>query len=318
MMGNIRRCWQAVVARDPQADGQFVYAVATTGVYCRPSCPTPTPLRRNVRFFANGSAAERAGFRECKRCRPTLDLSRTPHLGPIGRACAILRTSERPPPVATLAAAVGMSRFHFQRIFRQTLGITPGDYAREERLGRFVQRLEAGQPIGHAIYAAGYGSTSRAYERARETLGMTPAVRRAGGAGCRVRFAIAGCAMGYVLVAATGEGLCAIELGDTPAQLERRLRRQLPAAKIGRGDADLAAWVADLARRIELPPQALGLPRELRDTAFRARLRKALRQSLAGQAPSRRANVVWSDLGRAAFGTHRRRVAESAVAAGTG
>ncbi|MGH6945864.1 MAG: bifunctional transcriptional activator/DNA repair enzyme AdaA [Kiloniellales bacterium] len=312
MVGNIRQCWQAVVGRDPRADGQFVYAAVTTGIYCRPSCPTPTPLRRNVRFFADSMAAERAGFRECKRCRPTLDLARAPHLGAIGRACAILRTSERPPSVAALAAAVGMSRFHFQRVFRETLGITPGDYAKEERLGRFVQRLEAGQPVGHAIYAAGYGSTSRAYERARETLGMTPAVRRAGGAGCRVRFASAGCVMGQVLIAATGEGVCAIGLGDAPTELEQELRRQLPAAEIGRGDTDFAARVADVVRRVELP---LGLPPDVRGTAYRARLRKALRQSPALWSPGSGDGAFRSGSARAAIAAVR---PESAVAARAG
>ena len=193
----------------------------------------------------------------------------------VGKACAILSASERAPSLAALADAVGVSRFHFHRIFKEVLGTTPGEYAKAVRWRRLAESLAAGRPVTEAIYGAGYGSISRAYENAREVLGMTPAARRAGGAGIRVRFTVVEQGIRQVLVAATDEGVCAIEFGDDPAELEARLRRHLPAAVIERLDADAAARVAAAVRRAELPPLALGLPAEVRDVAFRARLRSA-------------------------------------------
>jgi AraC-like DNA-binding protein len=171
---------------------------------------------------------------------------------------------------------VGVSRFHFHRVFKEVLGTTPGAYFKAVRWRRLAQSLASGRTVTEAIYGAGYGSISRAYENAREVLGMTPAARRAGGAGTRVRFTVVEQGIRRVLVAATDEGVCAIEFGDDRAELEARLRRQLPAAVIERLDADAAAWVATAARRAELPPQALGLPADVRDVAIRARLRNLL------------------------------------------
>ena len=281
-------CWSAVAGRDAAADGHFVYAVVTTGIYCRPSCPTPTPLRRNVRFFSGTAAAEAAGFCACKRCRPTLVSPLAWHVAAVGKACAVLGARERAPSLATLAAAVGVSRFHFHRIFKEVLGTTPGEYAQAVRWRRLAESLEAGRPVAEAIYGAGYGSISRAYEKARQMLGMTPAERRAGGGGRSIRFAIAHSTMGPVLVAATDEGVCAIELGDDPAELAARLRSRLPAAMVvERHDADVAERIADAVRRSELPPQALGLPPEICDVAFRARLRKAIKPGLIAGLPRR-------------------------------
>ena len=231
-------CWSAVVSRDAAADGRFVYAVVTTGIYCRPSCPTPTPLRRNVRFFPDHAAAEAAGFYACKRCRPTLASPLAWHVAAVGKACAILSASERAPSLAAVADAVGVSRFHFHRVFKEVLGTTPGEYFKAVRWRRLAQSLASGRPVTEAIYGAGYGSISRAYENARKVLGMTPAARRAGGAGIRVRFTVVEQGIRQVLVAATDEGVCAIEFGDDPAELEARLRRHLPAAVIERLDAN--------------------------------------------------------------------------------
>jgi AraC family transcriptional regulator of adaptative response/methylated-DNA-[protein]-cysteine methyltransferase len=271
-------CWSAVESRDAAADGHFVYAVVTTGIYCRPSCPTPTPLRGNVRFLSDPAAAEAAGFCACKRCRPTLASPIAWHVAAVSKACAILSASERAPSLAAVADAVGVSRFHFHRVFKEVLGTTPGEYSKVVRWRRLAQSLAAGRPVTEAIYDAGYGSISRAYETARKALGMTPAARRAGGAGIRVWFTVVELGIRQVLVAATDEGLCAIEFCDDLAELEARLRRQLPAAVIERLDADATARVAAAARRAELPPQAFGLPVEPRDVAFRARLRSSLGQ----------------------------------------
>jgi AraC family transcriptional regulator, regulatory protein of adaptative response / methylated-DNA-[protein]-cysteine methyltransferase len=271
-------CWSAVVGRDAAADGRFVYAVVTTGIYCRPSCPTPTPLRRNVRFFSDPAAAEAAGFCACKRCRPTLASPLAWHIAAVGKSCAILSTSERAPSLAALADAAGISRFHFCRVFKEVLGTSPGEYFKAMRWQRLADGLAAGRAVTAAIYDAGYGSVSRAYESARRELGMTPAARRAGGAGTRVGYTVIERGDGVVLVATTDEGVCAIEFGDDAAKLEARLRRQLPAAAIERLDANAAAPVARAARRAELPLQALELPAEVREVAMRARLRSLLAQ----------------------------------------
>lgn len=279
-------CWSAVVRRDG-ADGRFVYAVVTTGIYCRPSCPTPTPLRRNVHFFSDPAAAEAAGFSPCKRCRPTAVSPLAWRVSAVAKACAILNASERAPALATVAEAVGISRFHFQRIFKEVLGTPPGEYFNTLRWWRLAQALASGRPVTEAIYAAGYGSISRAYENARKALGMTPAARRAGGAGTRVRFTVVEQSTRHVLVAASDDGVCAIELGDDPVDLEARLRRQLPAAAIGRLGPDTTARVAAAARRAELPPQAFGLPAEVREVALRARLRSFLEEVSSERPPGR-------------------------------
>jgi len=280
-------CWSAVVSRDPAADGCFVYAVISTGIYCWPSCPTPTPLRRNVRFFSDPAAAEASGFHACKRCRPTLASPFAGHVAAAGKACAILSASERTPSLAVVADAVGVSRFHFHRVFKEVLGTTPGEYFKAVRWRRLAQSLASGCTVTEAIYGAGYGSISRAYENARKVLGMTPAARRAGGAGIRVRFTVVEQGTRQVLVAATDEGVCAIEFGDDPAELEARLRRHLPAAVIERLDASTTARVATAVRRAELPPQALGLPADVREVAIRARLRRFLQQGLSTRPQSR-------------------------------
>lgn len=280
--------WRAVVDRDPAADGRFVYAVITTGIYCRPSCSTPTPLRRNVRFFADARAAEAAGFYACKRCRPTLTSPTAWRTAAVEKACSILRERERAPSLTALAAEVGISRFHFHRVFKGVLGITPGEYADAVRRQRLTEGLEAGRPVAEAVYGAGYGSLSRVYERVRHVLGMTPAARRAGGAGTRIRFTVALRRDGHVLVASTAEGVCAIEFGDDVAELERRLHRHLPAAVIEPHDAEVSARVADVARRTELPSEALGLPADVHEVALRARLKKSLRPVLIDTVPATR------------------------------
>jgi AraC family transcriptional regulator of adaptative response/methylated-DNA-[protein]-cysteine methyltransferase len=280
-------CWSAVASRDTAADRHFVYAVVTTGIYCRPSCPTPTPLRRNVRFFPDPAAAEASGFQACKRCRPTLTSPRAWHVAAVGKACALLSASERAPSLAAVADAVGVSRFHFQRVFKEVLGTTPGEYCKAVRRQRLAQGLASGRKVTEAIYGAGYGSISRGYASARKVLGMTPATRRAGGAGTRVRFAVVEEGTRQMLVAVTDEGLCAIEFGDDAAELAVRLRRHLPAAVIERLDANAAAQVATAARRAELPARAFGLPADVRDAAIRARLRTFLGQGTITQPQSR-------------------------------
>src|SRR6202047_1790229 len=182
-MLDLEQCWTAVENRDAGADGNFFYGVRTTGVYCRPGCASRRPLRNHIVFFETTAGAEAAGFRACKRCRPTDGSAASRHLAAIEKACALLRTSETMPSLAELADAAAISRFHFPRVFNQIPGVPPRDYARTHRLGRLGDKLDAGQPITAAIYATGFGSSSRAYEAAPAGFGMTPGARRRGGSG---------------------------------------------------------------------------------------------------------------------------------------
>src|SRR5437870_4249189 len=231
-MLDLEDCWSAVENRDAGADGSFFYGVRTTGVYCRPGCASRRPLRANTVFFETTAAAEAAGFRACKRCRPTDGSAASRHLAAIEKACALLRTGETMPSLGELADAAAISRFHFHRVFKQITGVTPRDYARSHRLGRLGEKLDAGQPIAASIYASGFGSSSRAYEAAPAGLGMTPGARRRGGDGQTIRFATVETPIGWALVAATERGICMTALGDNRENLLAALRQRFPAAEV--------------------------------------------------------------------------------------
>src|SRR5580700_1288616 len=207
-MLSAEKYWAAVVAHDATQDGRFFYSVKTTGVYCRPGCASRQPRRENVAFYETSAAAEAAGFRACKRCRPNERSSADRHVAAIGRACALIRARDEIPSLAELAAAAGISRFHFHRVFKQITGATPRDYARTHRLGRLADKLETGQPVTEAIYASGFGSSSRAYDSAAAGLGMTLGARRRGGIGQTIRFVTVETPIGWALVAATERGIC--------------------------------------------------------------------------------------------------------------
>lgn len=277
-MLNEQTCWNAVTGRDATADGQFVYAVKTTGVYCRPGCASRQPKRENVTFFESPAAAEAEGFRACKRCRPAESSAAARHLAAIEKACRLIRAADTPPSLDTLANAVGMSRFHFHRLFRQITGTTPREYARTWRLNRFADSLDAGRPVTEAIYEAGYGSGARAYAVSNSGLGMTPSARRNGGKGETVRFTTARSALGWVLVAATERGICATELGDEPDALVEHLRERFPAADLIEDQGDLRHWAERIVRFIAAPGQAPDLPLDIQGTAFQAQVWRALRE----------------------------------------
>src|SRR5258707_5081301 len=186
-MLNAEQCWAAVIAHDATQDGRFFYSVKTTGVYCRPGCASRQPRRENVAFHETTANAEAAGFRPCKRCRPNEGSLADRHVAAIDRACALIRASDSLPTLAELAQAAGISRFHFHRVFKQITGATPREWGKAHRLGRFADRLDAGDNVAKAIYAAGFGASSRAYEAAPSGLGMTPAARRHGGRGETIR-----------------------------------------------------------------------------------------------------------------------------------
>ena len=215
--------WEAVVARDASFEGQFYIAVKTTGIYCRPGCPARLPKRANVRFFDTREEAERAGFRPCKRCKPDQPSLGELHAGKIAQACRLIETADEAPKLDDLAEAVGLSPYHFHRIFKQALGVTPKAYATAHRAKRVREGLGKSGTVTEAIYDAGFNSNGRFYANASEVLGMTPTDFRSGGAGQAIRYAIGTCSLGPVLVAASEKGLCAICFGDEPDGLDARI-----------------------------------------------------------------------------------------------
>ncbi|MTJ80172.1 MAG: bifunctional DNA-binding transcriptional regulator/O6-methylguanine-DNA methyltransferase Ada [Telmatospirillum sp.] len=278
--------WTAVVGRDAGADGLFVYSVRTTGVYCRPSCPSRTAKRDNVRFHSGPEEAGALGFRPCKRCRPDRRLPLSPHGAAIVEACRIIEASEEPPSLESLAAAVGLSRFHFHRLFKEATGVTPKAYAVAHRSRRVREELAAGVPVTEAIYNAGFNSNGRFYAASHELLGMTPTAFRSGGAGELIRFAAGDCSLGSIVVAATAKGLCAILLGDDPDALIHDLEDRFPRAELVGGDPDFDRTVATVVAFVEAPGTGLDLPLDVRGTAFQQRVWKALRAIPAGTTAS--------------------------------
>jgi AraC family transcriptional regulator of adaptative response/methylated-DNA-[protein]-cysteine methyltransferase len=279
-------CWAALEKRDGAAAGRFFYGVRTTGVYCRPGCTSRLPLRRNTVFFETTAAAEQAGLRACKRCRPTEPSAASRHLTAIEKACALLRSSETTPSLGELADAACISRFHFHRVFKQITGVTPREYARSHQLGRLGERLDSGQPITASIYAAGFGSSSRAYEAAPAGLGMTPGTRRRGGSGETIRFVTVATPLGWALVAATERGICMTALGDDRGSLAAALRERFPRAELVVEDAGLKEWADRIVRFITAPEQNLDLPLDIRGTAFQARVWRALQKIPLGKTAS--------------------------------
>jgi len=271
------RHWQSVLARDAEAEGAFVYAVRTTGIYCRPTCPSRRPRREHVAFFPLPEAAEQAGFRACRRCHPEQATIRDPQIAVVQRVCrAIAANPEESPTLASLGAAVGLSPFHMQRTFKRVMGITPRQYADACRMDRLKGELRKGEAVTSALYGAGYGSPSRLYERAPAHLGMTPAVYRRGGAGMRIQYTVVPCPLGLLLVAATERGICAITLGDADDALADGLTREYPAAAIARDDSGLDSAVAAIIRHLHGQEPHLDLPLDLQATAFQWRVWEAL------------------------------------------
>lgn len=278
--------WQRVLARDAGADGSFVYAVRTTGVYCRPSCPARRAKPENVGFFPDPAAAEAAGFRPCRRCNPRGAGLAEANAALVTAACRLIEAAETPPSLDELAEAAGLSRFHFHRLFKAQTGLTPREYAGAHRAGRLRARLEDGDSVTGALYEAGFNSNSRFYETAGDMLGMAPSTYRKGGAGAEIRFALAQCALGALLVAQSRQGICAIALGDTPEALLHDFQDRFPAARLIGGDAEFEAVVARVVGFVEAPGIGLDLPLDIRGTAFQQRVWQALRQIPPGSTAS--------------------------------
>ncbi len=278
--------WAALRARDPEADGSFVYSVRTTGVYCRPSCGARPARPENVAFHATPADARTAGFRACLRCKPDEPSLVARQAAIVARLCRRLESDETPPTLEQLADDAQWSPYHLHRIFKRITGVTPRAYAAAQRTRRVQDALTRGGSVTEAIYDAGYNSGGRFYADAPKVLGMTPTRWRAGGAGTELRFAVGQCSLGAILVARSEIGLCAILLGDDPDALTRELQDRFPQARLVGGDAGFEQWVARVVGFVEAPAIGLDLPLDIRGTAFQQRVWQALQAIPPGETVS--------------------------------
>lgn len=283
--------WHAVQSRDRGADGEFVYAVRSTGVYCRPSCPSRKPRREQVVFFPLPEAAEQRGFRACRRCRPRTVRAQDPSTQAVARICREIESrifsnadagsGENRLTLAALSSTAGISPHQLERAFRRVMGITPRQYADAQRMRQLKSSLRKGDDVTTALYDAGYGSSSRLYERAPSQLGMTPATYRQGGAGMQIHYTIVASPLGRLLVGATSEGISALYLGEADAALESALRKEYPRAEIRRdtsGSKNLGGWVDQILAHLRGKEPQLDLPTDVQATAFQRRVWEELRR----------------------------------------
>lgn len=274
--------WRSLTERDAAADGAFVYAVETTGVYCRPACPSRLAKPENIRFFAAPADAEAAGFRPCKRCKPEGRSRASEHAGIVASVCRFIEAAESPPTLAELAAHARLSAHHLHRMFKAHTGVTPKAYAAAHRAGRVRRELDSGSSVTAAIYDAGYNSSGRFYAESAALLGMTPSRYRAGGAATEIRFAVGCTSLGAVLVAESARGICAIDLGDDAETLVEDFQDRFPAAELVGDDPAFASRVARVVGMVEAPQTGCNLPLDIRGTAFQRRVWEALRRVPCG------------------------------------
>lgn len=278
------RRWELVQARNLKADGKFVYAVKSTGIFCRPSCPSRRPQREQVEFFDSTDAAQRAGYRACRRCMP---LERNSQLAKIEAACRYIDENvETTLSLEDISRQAGLSPFHFQRLFKRTLGISPRQYQQARRAGKFKEALLSEARITDAIYDAGYGSSSRAYETSNERLGMTPSEFRRNGQGVAIRYTTVPTELGKLLIATTDRGVCAVRFGDSDKDLDRDLRQEFSAAEIVRDDGALQSIAGEVKKLLAEPAGAGEIPLDIQGTAFQQRVWSALRRIPRGQTRS--------------------------------
>ena len=273
------------MARDARQDGRFVFAVRTTGVYCRPSCPSRRPRRDSVEFFPDPRQAERAGYRACLRCKPTEISSQAQS---VIRARQLLDETEGVLTLAELSERVGVSPFHLQRLFKRATGLSPREYQSARRMQQVKRGLRKGDDVTTALYDAGFGSPSRLYEKSQQQLGMTPGTYRRGGAGLTVAYAIVPSDLGRMLVAATPRGLCAVRFADTAAELERELREEFHAATLVRDEAALRPFLGPLLANLRGEHNTIDLPLDVRGTAFQKKVWDTLRRIPSGETRSYR------------------------------
>lgn len=283
--------WSAVLSRDASRDGSFVFAVRSTGIYCRPSCPARRPRREQVSFFQVPEAAEQAGFRACRRCHPRRAKTSDPQVELVRRIChAIDEHDEEPVTLKTLSAETGISAHHLQRTFKEVMGITPRQYKENRRLADFKANVKAGSNVTDAMYDAGYGSSRGLYEKSSSHLGMTPATYGRGGRGMRIIYTIADCALGRVLVAATERGVCSVALGDADSELIAALFAEYPAASIDSQDTvispTLNLWLSKILEHLKGKTAGIDLPLDIKATAFQWRVWEELRRIPLGSTRS--------------------------------
>jgi AraC family transcriptional regulator of adaptative response/methylated-DNA-[protein]-cysteine methyltransferase len=271
--------WQAVLSKDAAANGQFVFCVKSTGIYCKPSCPSRRAARERVEFFDTPNEAEAAGYRACLRCKPRLTGAKDPRVEMVERALRMLEEEhESALSLEELAEAVGSSPYHLQRTFKKIVGVSPRQYAEARRVDQFKGRMKEGADVTTAIYDAGYGSSSRLYEKSAANLGMTPATYGRGGAGMQVNYTVVDCALGKLLVAATERGICSVTLGDSEEGLEETLRDEFSSAMVKRDETSLGQWTSAIAEHLKGQQPHLELPLDVRATAFQRRVWEELQK----------------------------------------
>ncbi|HVS81696.1 MAG TPA: bifunctional DNA-binding transcriptional regulator/O6-methylguanine-DNA methyltransferase Ada [Pyrinomonadaceae bacterium] len=275
--------WNAVLSRDASRDGSFVFAVRSTGIYCRPSCPARRPRREQVSFFQLPEAAEQAGFRACRRCHPRRACANDPQIELVRRICHLIdEHDEEPLTLRTMSTETGVSAHHLQRTFKDVMGITPRQYAESHRLKQFKSKVRGGASVTDAMYGAGYGSSRGLYEKSSARLGMTPATYGRGGRGMRIIYTIADCSLGRLLVAATQRGVCSVALGDSDAELERSLFAEYTNASIDSKDTvispSLNLWLSEVLELFNGKIARIDLPLDLQATAFQWRVWEELRR----------------------------------------
>lgn len=270
--------WHAVLSKDKSCDGQFVFAVSSTHIYCRPSCPSRRPRRDRVSFFQLPEAAEQAGFRACRRCHPRDASTTDPQMKMAQRVCRLIEDNDGEPiTLAALSEKIGVSSFHLQRTFKNILGITPSQYAASSRIDKFKKGVRAGQAITNAIYDAGFGSSSRLYESAASQLGMTPATYGKGGRGAVINYAVVETPLGSLLVAATEKGVCSVKLGDSEATLKTDLMNEFPAAEIRHDEQPLRSSLQAIVEHLKGTRQQINLPLDIQATTFQRQVWEQLR-----------------------------------------
>lgn len=278
--------WEAVLQRDAGAADAFVYAVRTTNIYCQPGCASRLPNRTNVEYFADPGEARRAGYRACKRCRPDQSAEGVEQ-ALAEKACRTIEASDAPVSLGDLAAASELSPSHFQKIFKKTVGLTPKQYAVAHRTERFRRNLRNGTSVSAAIQETGFGSSSRAYEKVQEHLGMNPSTYRSGGIGLTIRYAVSTCRLGSVAVAATDKGICAIELGDSKSDVRRHLEARFPKAAIKNAESGFTDTVRKVVEFLDAPEKnPFDLPLDIQGTAFQHRVWRALTELGSGETVS--------------------------------
>jgi AraC family transcriptional regulator of adaptative response/methylated-DNA-[protein]-cysteine methyltransferase len=274
--------WERIVARDKSADGHLWYSVSTTGVYCRPSCPSRTANPKNVQLHDTLESAKATGFRPCKRCNPDGPSIDADNATLVAKACRLIEQSEEEPSLETLADAVGRSPSYFHRVFKAATGVTPKDYAEAHRAAKVREGLVSGSRVTEAMYDAGFNSSGRFYEKSASMLGMKPSQYRAGGANEEIRFAVGQTSLGAIVIASTKKGVAAILLGDDPDRLVRDLQDRFPKALLIGADRDYEDLVARVVGFVEAPRVGLYLPLDVRGTAFQERVWKALQEVPVG------------------------------------